>query len=150
MICSVQTGKLQLDGRARARQGDPTRNLFQAMIAVFKTEGEAQEKAINDMYEKLTLLENGMKDYFPDGKPCVDDNNAGLLDIIFCTVFGPYKVHEEVVGMQFIDSDKFPVLFSWLMAVVELQVAKELSPPHEKVVQLLQFIRHSALKSASA
>lgn len=120
------------------------------MVVIIKTEGESQQKAIENMYEKLALLESGMKDYFPDGKPYVDDNHAGLLDIIFCTVFGPYKLHEEVLGINFMDADKFPVLFSWLMAVVELQVVKELSPPHEKVVQLLQFIRHSALKSASA
>ncbi|XP_028763447.1 glutathione S-transferase U9-like [Neltuma alba] len=124
--------------------------LFEAALALLKTEGEAQERALKDMYEKLCLLEKGMKEYCPGGKPEVDDKNVGLLDIIFCTVFGAYKSYEEVLGVKFLDADKFPVLFSWLMAVVDLQVVKEGAPPHEKVVQFLQFIRQSALRSAAA
>ncbi|XP_054804994.1 glutathione S-transferase U9 [Prosopis cineraria] len=124
--------------------------LFETAIAILKSEGEAQQKAIKNMDEKLGLLEKAMKEYFPDGKPDVDEKNAGVLDIIFCTVFGAYKSHEEVLGIKSLDADKFPVLFSWLMAVTELQAVKEAAPPHEKVVQFLQFVRHSALTSTSA
>ncbi|KAK4264194.1 hypothetical protein QN277_025403 [Acacia crassicarpa] len=124
--------------------------LFENSVVILKTEGEAQQKAVKDMYEKLCVLEKGMKEYFPDGKPEVDDNNIGVLDIIFGSAFGAYKAHHEVLGLNMLEADKFPVLNSWLMALVELQVMKEAAPPHEKVVQFLQFLRQSALSSTSA
>lgn len=43
------------------------------------------------MYEKLNLLENGMKTLFADSNPGVDENDAGFLDVVFCSVFGAYK-----------------------------------------------------------
>lgn len=124
--------------------------LFENALVILKTEGEAQQKAMKDMYEKLCVLEKGMKEYFPDGKPQVDDKNIGVLDIIFCSVFGADKVYQEILGVNLLEADTFPVLSSWLMAVVELQVMKEAAPPHEKVVQFLQFLRQSALSSTSA
>ncbi|XP_028763442.1 glutathione S-transferase U9-like [Neltuma alba] len=124
--------------------------LFGAYVSVVKTEGEAQQKAMKEMEEKLGLLENGMKKYFPSGKPEVNENNAGVLDIMFCSLLGPYKSQEEALGVKLLDADKFPVLFSWLMALVQLQVVKEATPPHEKVVQFLQFVRHSALRSTTS
>ena len=122
---------------------------FKSISLVFKTEGEVQEKAINEVFEELNKLENGMKTFFADGNPCVDKNNAGLLDIVFCSLFGPYKAHEEVLGIQFIVPEKFPVLYSWLMDILDLQVVKELLSPHDKTVALLQGLWQSALKSSA-
>ena len=119
------------------------------MLLVIKTDGEAQQKAINELYEKLNLLEDGMKAFFADINPGVDRNNSGLLDIIFVTIFGPHKAQEEVLGIKFIVPEKFPVLFSWLTAVVELNAVKEAAFPHEKAVGILQFIRQSALTSSA-
>ena len=119
-------------------------------LAILKTEGEAHEKAKKDMYEKLSLLEKGMKEYFPDGKPDVDDKSIGVLDIIFITVLGSSKASEEVLGVKLLEEDKFPVLFSWLIILADLQVFKEASPPHEKVVQFLHYIRNNALRASSA
>ena len=71
------------------------------MLVVLKTEGEVQEKAIEEIYGKMKVLENGMKDFFPNGKPCVDINNVGLLDVVFCSLFGGYKFHEQVLGWYY-------------------------------------------------
>ena len=119
-------------------------------MAILKTEGEAHEKAKKNMYEKLCVLENGMKEFFPNGKPKLDHKNIEVLDIIFCSVIKGYKAIEEIVGVNMLEEDKFPVLYSWLMAVVDLQVVEESTPPHEKVIQFLQLIRQSALRSTSA
>lgn len=133
--------------------------LFEAFYAVFKTEGESQQKALKEMEEKLDLLEYGMSKYFADGKSCsfadgkpvdVNENNAEMLDLMFYSLLGLYKSYEEVFGVKLLDEDKFPLLFPWLMAFVQLKVVKEATPPHEKVVQFLHFVRHSALRSASA
>lgn len=101
------------------------------------------------MYEKLNLLENGMKTLFADSNPGVDENDAGFLDVVFCSVFGAYKAQEEVIGIKFIVPEKFPVLFSWLMTLVELQAVKKATPPHDKSVGILQRFRQSALQASS-
>ncbi|OMO79176.1 hypothetical protein COLO4_24509 [Corchorus olitorius] len=38
--------------------------LFETMFKVVKTDGEAQEKAITEVFEKLQVLEEGMKEFF--------------------------------------------------------------------------------------
>ncbi|KAI4343871.1 hypothetical protein L6164_011169 [Bauhinia variegata] len=123
---------------------------FETILVIIKTEGQAQEQAIKELHEKLALLENGMKEFFPNGNPCVDDNNVGLLEIACVVFFGAFKVHEEFIGIKLIDPEKFPLLFSWLLSITELQAVKELAPPHQKVVDLLHFIRQKALKSTAA
>ena len=123
--------------------------LFEIVFLVFKTDGEAQQKAIDELYEKLNLLENGMKTIFEDGNPCAGKNNPGILDIVFCSIFGGYKAQEEVLGIKFIVPEKFPLLFSWLMAIAELHAVKEATPPHDKSVAVLQRFRQSALKSSA-
>ncbi|XWS51126.1 hypothetical protein CRYUN_Cryun12cG0150000 [Craigia yunnanensis] len=115
--------------------------LFQTMITVIKTDGEAQEKAIKEVLEKLEMLEEGMKEFFPDRNPSIDSENLGLLDLVFFSSFGLHKVREEVLGIQIIDPEKTPLLFSWVKAINQLPLVKELTPPHDKLVAFLKFIR---------
>ncbi|RDX88950.1 Glutathione S-transferase U9, partial [Mucuna pruriens] len=122
--------------------------LFETTFLVFKTDGEAQQKAIAQVYEKLNLLEDGMKAFRAEDNVSVE-NNFGILDIMFCSLFAPYKAQEEVVGIKFIVPEKFPVLFSWLMAIVEVEAVKKATPPHEQAVGILQRFRQSALKSSA-
>ncbi|XP_020239784.1 glutathione S-transferase U9 [Cajanus cajan] len=122
--------------------------LMENSFLVVKTDGEAQQKAINQIYEKLSLLEDGMKSYQAEGNVGVE-NKFGILEIVFCVLFGPYKAQEEVLGMKFIVPEKFPVLFSWLMAIVEVEAVKKAALPHEKTVAILQHYRQSALKSSA-
>ena len=124
--------------------------LFEDMGRVITSDGEAQEKATKDLFEKLTILEEGMKDFFPGGTPSINGENMGLLDILMYALFGPYKAHEEVLGMKMIDPERNSLLFSWVMALTELPVVKESTPPHEKLVALVQFIRQNALQSCVA
>ncbi|KAJ1401622.1 Thioredoxin-like superfamily [Sesbania bispinosa] len=124
--------------------------LFETTFLVLTTEGEAQQKSVDKVYEKLNLLEDGMKTFFVDGNPGVNENNAGILDIVFCSLFGAYKAQEEVIGLKLIVAEKFPVLYSWLMTLVELQAVKKAAPPHDKAVEVLQRFRQNALKSSTA
>ena len=76
-----------------------------------------------------------MKSLFIDGKPCVDKNNMIPIDITFFLIFGD-KVQEEVFGFSNLDPKKFPLLVSWLKALVELQLVKEVTPSCDKLVVL--------------
>ncbi|KAJ7956391.1 putative Glutathione s-transferase [Quillaja saponaria] len=127
-------------------------HLFTAMILVLKTEGEEQQKVVKEVFEKLTLLENGMKDFFTYGTATasVESENMGLVDIFMCSFIGAHRIHEEVLGIKFINPEKFPMLFSWLKAINELPLVKELAPPYEKSLGLVQSLRQNALKSTAA
>ncbi|KAK7317260.1 hypothetical protein RJT34_01332 [Clitoria ternatea] len=123
--------------------------LLQNTFLVFKTDGEAQQKAIDQVFEKLNLLENGVKTLLAEGNLGVE-NDVGVLDIVFCSIFGAYKVQEEVLGIKLIVAEKFPLLFSWLISIAELEAVQKATPPHERSVALLQRFRQSALKSSAA
>ncbi|ONI08671.1 hypothetical protein PRUPE_5G192800 [Prunus persica] len=133
-------------------------DIFSAKIFVFESlslactsDGEVQEKAIKELLEKLKTFEEGMKEFFPDGIASIESRkNLGLLDIVLCSVFGPHKVQEEVLGIKIIDPEKTPLIFSWVTALTELPLVKELTPPHEKLLAFLQFFRNNALKSGAA
>lgn len=122
--------------------------LLDITFLVVKTDGEAQQKAIDKVYEKLSILEDGIKSYLEEGNVGVE-NNIGILGIVFCSIFGPYKAQEEVLGLKYIVPEKFPVLFSWLMALVEVEAVKKATPPYEQTVGILKHFRQSALNSSS-
>ncbi|KAK9996069.1 hypothetical protein SO802_020755 [Lithocarpus litseifolius] len=124
--------------------------VFENMVLILKTDGEAQEKTVKEVSEKLSLLEEGIKSIFPEGIPIINQENVGLLDILIVSTFGSYKAQEEVLGLKLIDPEKTsPLLFSRLKALLELHVVKGALPPHEKVVGALKFMRQNALNSAS-
>ncbi|XWS51124.1 hypothetical protein CRYUN_Cryun12cG0149800 [Craigia yunnanensis] len=124
--------------------------LFESMLTVVKTDGEAQEKAIKELLGKLEVLEEGMKEFFPDGNPCVGSDNIELLDLVMLSLFGAHKIQEEVLGIKIIDPEKTPLIFSWLTAINELPLVKESTPPHDNLVGILKFVRENGLKSSSA
>ncbi|XWS60552.1 hypothetical protein CRYUN_Cryun07bG0045700 [Craigia yunnanensis] len=64
--------------------------LFEAMTRVVTCDGEVQAKAVDEVHEKLKVLEEGME-FFPDsGSPSIDIENLGLLDMLVCSIFSPY------------------------------------------------------------
>lgn len=52
--------------------------------------------------------------------------------MLMFSIFDAYEAHEQVLGIKGIDPEKTPVTFSWITAINELPVAKELHIPHEK------------------
>ncbi|XP_041021838.1 LOW QUALITY PROTEIN: glutathione S-transferase U9-like [Juglans microcarpa x Juglans regia] len=120
--------------------------LFETMISVIKSEGEAQQKVIKELLDKLKVFEEGVKKIFPEGIPSsINHETVGLLDIMVVTCFGPHEVQEEVLGFKFIDTEKTPLLFSWLKALREIPAVKEATPPHEMLVEALKYIRQFSL-----
>ena len=120
------------------------------MLLVIKSDGKAQEKAIKVVFEKLKLFEEDMKDFFQGDTHHIDGENMGFLDIVLCSWFGAHKAREEALGVKFIDPEIYPPVCSWVTALTELAVVKEFRPPHEKLVEILQFVRQSALQSSAA
>ncbi|PON93613.1 Glutathione S-transferase, C-terminal-like [Trema orientale] len=122
------------------------------MMTVIKTDGEAHEKALNQVYELLKVLEEGMKSFFPRGSPTLNytTKNLNLLDIVAGSVFCPFKTTEQVLGTKIIDPEKTPMLFSWVKALSELPLMKEATPPHEKLFEILKYFREICIKTPAA
>lgn len=118
--------------------------LFEGMSRVVTSQGEAQEKALEEVFARPGVIEEGMKEYLHEGNSFTNGNNLGLLDILMVATFGPYKAHEQVFGFKMLDKYRNPLLFSWVAAMKEHPLLKELDPPHDKLVQLRQFIKQTS------
>ncbi|TQD75031.1 hypothetical protein C1H46_039400 [Malus baccata] len=83
-------------------------HVFESMVSVLKTSGQAQEKAIKEVSEKLNLLEEGLK--------------------------GAYEAREEVLGFKVIDLQTTPLIYSCIRAMTEIPEVKENSEARRKMV----------------
>ncbi|XVF85459.1 hypothetical protein PTKIN_Ptkin17bG0119600 [Pterospermum kingtungense] len=54
---------------------------------------------------------------------------------------------EEVVGIKMIDSEKTPLLHSWVTKLNDLALVKETIAPNEKMVAVLKVVREKALRA---
>lgn len=114
--------------------------LFVAMRQVLITEGEAQDKAIKEAIDTLKIAEEGMLEFFPT-TPITNENQLGVLEIVICSVLGGYRAVEQVTSVKLIDPERNPLVLSWMEALLELPVVKEMRSTHEKTVAFMQFIR---------
>lgn len=124
--------------------------LCESLSLVFTTDGEAQEKARKELFEKLKVLEQGMRESFPD---LIHSNtkSIGILDVVMFSIFGSHEAQEQVLGIKVIDPDKNPLLFSWMKALKDLPLVKDVvSAPHDKLVALLESVRNNTLKFRDA
>lgn len=126
--------------------------LFEASVKVVMAAGEALEKAIKDLREKLKVVEeHGVKRLLGDGGgPLANGQEVGFVDIVMWSVLGAYKIHEEVLGVKIIDEEETPGVASWLNSLIHHPLTKDILPSKDKVVGLLQYVRHRASNSSAA
>lgn len=60
-----------------------------------------------------------------------------------CSTFGAYEAHEEVFGLKMMAPERNPLLFAWITTLKEHPLMKGLQPPHDKLVETLQFIKRA-------
>nr|GMC48337.1 glutathione S-transferase U9-like [Ipomoea batatas] len=133
--------------RARVRfWADYIQKVFNSMSKIFNSEGEELTKACDEFYEKLKVLEDGIKDLFPGGDPRAQGRNLGLLDVLIVPTLGAYKAQEQVLGVKILDPERNPLMYSWVNSLLELPLIQEIAPPYEKVVALLQMLKEMGVK----
>ncbi|KAI3917876.1 hypothetical protein MKW98_000110 [Papaver atlanticum] len=130
---------LPKDPSQRAKVRFCTNFIDQQMIPlireIYKFEGEQQEKIVKE-FSKI-----GTVDFCGGETP-------GLLDIVFCSVFGIHK-GDGSSGVREFEMDANPLLFKWLNSPRDLPVVKEISPPHEAFSALLKQFRAISLQSST-
>lgn len=110
---------------------------MECMLKIFTAQD--QEKACEEFYQKLCVLEDGMKNLLPQ----IEGKNIGLLDIMIVVAFGMSKAQEEVFGVKFLDPEKAPLIHSWVNRLIELPVLKETAPPYDTVVSFLRAFKET-------
>ncbi|OMO79039.1 hypothetical protein CCACVL1_13938 [Corchorus capsularis] len=65
--------------------------------------------------------------------PFFNGNNLGFLDIVVGPVSCNYQAFNEAVTVIF-EPTKHPTFFSWVTALKEHPLMKEILPPHDKMV----------------
>ncbi|CAN4080617.1 unnamed protein product [Withania somnifera] len=120
-------------------------HILPSTAKLWKSTGKEQEKAQEEILEKMRILEEGVKSTNHENFA----NDFGLLQILLVTTFGSYKAYEEVLGVKIVVPENTPLLYSCLTSLNELPVVKEICPPHDKLVALLNIYRQNALKSTT-
>ncbi|KAL9243232.1 hypothetical protein vseg_017144 [Gypsophila vaccaria] len=114
--------------------------LMESVLKIFQSSGDARQKAFQELQETITLMEEEMGDYLPRDVTSFEGRDLGLLDLQLLGGLGAYRAHEEFLGMKILDPEKHPLIYSWVTALIDLPVIKDLTPPHDEVVSLLHMI----------
>ncbi|XP_021860295.1 LOW QUALITY PROTEIN: glutathione S-transferase U10-like [Spinacia oleracea] len=116
-----------------------THQLPESAKKVFFCSGEAQDQALQELHDKLTMMEHEMTEFIPIDVNSVTNESLGILDINLVTIFASHKAQEEVLGKKILDPEKHPLLYSWVAALTNLPVIKESIPPsHDTLVAALK------------
>ncbi|KAI9390091.1 hypothetical protein POPTR_008G135300v4, partial [Populus trichocarpa] len=121
--------------------------LFESMGKVILSDEEAQEKAVEEVQEKMKVLEEGIKEFSAEDIRTSDGKKLGFMDVLVSTTFSTYKAYEGVLGVKVLEPEKNPLIYTRVTNLHVLPVVQELLPPHDKLVAILQGIRQDALKS---
>ncbi|KAF3324240.1 glutathione S-transferase U10-like protein [Carex littledalei] len=94
--------------------------------AIRTTEGEAQNKAVEEFMGHLKTLEDGInKDIHVHG-PFIHGEEPGLLDVILRPFKNGFQHLEQMIaGMKLLDKEHIPLLCSYMDAYAELAVVKD-------------------------
>ncbi|KAH0762791.1 hypothetical protein KY290_018864 [Solanum tuberosum] len=112
--------------------------VMECMLNIFTAED--QKKACEEFHQKFSVLEDGMKNFFPK----IENRNIGLIDIWIVVAFGMCKAQEEAFGVNFLDPKKAPLIHSWVNSLLELPLLKQTVPNHDKAVSFLRVFKETS------
>ncbi|XP_074317010.1 glutathione S-transferase U9-like [Silene latifolia] len=115
--------------------------IFDTMRQTLAKEGEERKKVLDELVEKMDVAEQGLKEIFPNGVPCFQEQKPGYLDIVLHSVFGTHEAAEEFFEEKFMTVERFPLLVSWISALKQVPEVNQVIPPVPKLVAFLQFIK---------
>ncbi|XP_070015404.1 glutathione S-transferase U9-like [Nicotiana sylvestris] len=116
-------------------------HLLPSTAKLWKSTGEEQEKAQEEVLEKIRFVEEGI--------PEIQGNELGLLQILLVTTFGSHKAYEDVLGVKILVRENTPLLYLCVTSLNDLPAVKEICPPHDKLVSLLKIYWQIALESTT-
>ena len=124
--------------------------LFDAVIRVVKTQGEAQKAAMEDAMACFETLDEALGKVSGGGGglgPFFGGQEMGLVDIMFCPLVCWYPAIEASAGgVKFPFHEKYPRLHAWLHAFNQSPVVAPVLPNPEKITDFaINVIRKSVM-----
>ncbi|XVE79506.1 hypothetical protein DITRI_Ditri14bG0064300 [Diplodiscus trichospermus] len=107
-------------------------------------EEKEREQAVEECCQQLKMLENELQ-----GKPFFGGDTMGYLDIAALVIAFWFEVVREVVGLDLITEERFPILCKWIGKLQDIDVINECRPPKEKHVNYVRA-RYEAAKAAAS
>ncbi|KAK7268658.1 hypothetical protein RIF29_21363 [Crotalaria pallida] len=102
-----------------------------AARALFRRRGEEREKAIEKLWEHLTVVEEHC---FVEGKKLFGGDTINIVDIAFGAL-AEYVVNvEDITDVKVLEAEKFPHFLSWFNNFKNVPVIRENLPDREKVI----------------
>ncbi|KAL8158965.1 hypothetical protein V2J09_000502 [Rumex salicifolius] len=100
-----------------------------------------REEDMKEMRENMEMLEANVSDILPGSGPgpTQEEGIMGLLDILICTFSGVVESIEDALGVKIMEPNKYPLTFKWMKAFDGLQVVKDTTPSHPRLVT---FFKH--------
>ncbi|XP_022865549.1 glutathione transferase GST 23-like [Olea europaea var. sylvestris] len=123
-----------------AKFGDD--KLFSSIWNVFTTQGKEQEEPIAAAVQNLKPIEELLKE-----KKFFGGETIGYLDIAFGWTANIISILEEIMNLNLVDEEKFPLLSAWMQNFSNDPVIKECWPPRDKMIVKFQVMREKYLKA---
>ncbi|KAF2311937.1 hypothetical protein GH714_027473 [Hevea brasiliensis] len=100
--------------------------IFQTALKASAATGEEKEQIMEEIGEQMKLLEKELKENDFLGR-----EGIGYLDIVAFSIFYFFQIRQEVMRIELISEEKFPVLWKWVGKLSEIVGVKESLPPRE-------------------
>ncbi|KAA8515754.1 hypothetical protein F0562_018635 [Nyssa sinensis] len=116
-----------------------------SIFHAFVSQGKEQEEAIAPVMENLKFIEEELK-----GKKFFGGETIGFVDLALGWIANLISVLEEIIGLKFIEAEKFPLLVEWIENFSDVPVIKENWPPRDKLITKFIATRERILAAAAA
>nr|WAA68346.1 tau class glutathione S-transferases [Pinus densata] len=107
-----------------------------SILGVFKGEGEEKQKAVEESVANLVLLEEALS-----GKGYFGGDEIGLVDVALGGLLATVQTIERVTDSVIIDTQKLPLLSTWVHKFCKAEGVKEVLPDPAKLFEFLSEIR---------
>lgn len=120
--------------------------MFEPMGRVVISDGAAQAKALEEASEKMK-----MRDSKSSAQKAHLKLTRKILDFLtlYCVQHSASMTLMTAVGAKILDPEKHPLIHSWVSTLKEMPVVKDITPPHDKLVELLLTLRRNYTKASN-
>ncbi|KGN56661.2 hypothetical protein Csa_010075 [Cucumis sativus] len=116
-----------------AKFGDD--KVLESIKKVFMNQGKVREEGVEEAMENLKHLEEELK-----GKRFFGGEAIGFVDIAVGWLANIVSVMEEVVGLELITEERFPLLSKWTKEFAAAPIINENWPPRDKLITKYQAL----------
>ncbi|KDP42181.1 hypothetical protein JCGZ_02911 [Jatropha curcas] len=101
--------------------------ILQVTLKASAATGEEKEQILEEVDQYLKLLENELNE-----KDLFGGENIGYLDIVAFSILYFFQIRKEIMRIELISEEKFPVLNRWIGKICEVDEVNQSLPPKDR------------------